>query len=155
MGIMSKDDFRQQDTYQIAKANFRLTSYKLEYMAKFFNLKNQKFVKREFTGHSLWRECMKGNPEAWREMREYNPQDVLATEELMEVLLPHDKSINYNTYYEDNENRCSCGSFVLRKNGFRHRNGGKFQRFQCDSCGKPHIGKHNLLSTLKRSDMLK
>lgn len=146
-------EFEKQDTRKMAR-KFHLTSYRLEYMAKYFGLKNQKLTKRQFVGHELWRECAKRNPKAWAEMRKYNPQDILTTEELFEVLLPHDKKVNYSVFDPNNE-RCSCGSFVLVKWGVRPTKAGIYQRYVCKTCGKYHYGKTNLLSKTKKRDLLK
>lgn len=154
-GRLIPSGFRHHDTRLMAKSKYGFTSYKLEYMAKALGLKNQKLVDRKFHGHDLWRECLKGNVDAWQEMRIYNPIDILATEELYEILLVNDSTINFNTYYDDNENRCSCGSFVVIKRGYRYTNGGKFQSYHCQDCGKRFQSKHNLLSKLKKADMLK
>lgn len=148
-------DYRKQDTMVMAKANFGFTSFKLEYMAKVAELKNQKMTQREFVGHDLWRECANGNKRAWKEMRKYNPQDVLATEELYELILPWDNKINFNTYHKMHDNICGCGSTDFTKYGYRHKNGGKYQRYICVGCGKAHVGKHNELSDKKRDRMLK
>lgn len=148
-------DYRQQDTMVMAKKVFGFTSFKLEYMSKVLGLDIQKMVKREFAGHELWAECLKGNKKAWAEMRKYNPIDLLATEELYEKILAWDNSINFNTYHKMYDNVCGCGSMDFTKYGFRHKNGGKYQRYICVGCGKAHVGKHNELSDKKRDRMLK
>lgn len=51
-----------------------------------FCKKYKKLKHKKFPGHELWKECLKGNKEAWNEMRKYNIHDVLATEELYNVL---------------------------------------------------------------------
>lgn len=148
-------DYRQQDTMQMAKKVFGFTSFKLEYMSKALELKNQKLVKREFAGHDLWSECEKRNPKAWAEMRKYNPIDVLATEELYEKLLAWDNSINFNVYHKMHDNICGCGSTEFTKNGTRYEKTGRFQRFICVGCGKPHKEPYNQLSLKKRQVMLR
>lgn len=153
--LKTYSDFRHQDTKIIAKKALNLPSYSLAYMSEFFKLKYQKLTHKKFEGFTLWKECLKGNLKAWREMEVYNKHDVLATEELWKRLIKWDTSINFNVFYDDNENRCSCGSFVLVKWGYRFKNGGKYQRYSCTECGKPHIGKTNLLSEIKKKDMLK
>lgn len=147
--------YRQHDTKRMAQSKYGFSSFKLEYMCKALGLETQKMVKRKFSGHDLWRECLSGNKQAWAEMKKYNIIDLKATEELYEVLLTNDSHINFNVYYGDNENRCSCGSFVIKKNGFRYTNSGKFQAYCCLGCGKRWQGKTNLLSKIKRKDMLK
>lgn len=147
--------YRQQDTKQMAKKAFGFTSFKLEYMAKALNLKNQKLVQREFEGHRLWSECLKSNPRAWKEMRKYNPIDLLATEELYEKILAWDSGLNPNVYHKMHDNICVCGSNNFVENGFRYTNSGKFQRYKCKNCGKEWQSKHNEMSQKKRSGMLK
>lgn len=147
--------YRQQDTRQMAKKAFGFTSFKLEYMAKALNLKNQKLVKRQFAGHELWSECLKGNKKAWAEMRKYNPIDILATEELYERILAWDSGLNPNVFHKMHDTVCVCGSHDFKMNGFRFTNTGKFQRYACNDCGKEWQSKHNELSLKKRNNMLK
>ncbi len=148
-------DYRTQDTFKMAK-KFGFTSRSLEYMGKASGLENQKMVKREFVGVELWRECIEhNNKRAWAEMKKYNPQDVLATEELYEMLLPWCNKINFNVYHKMHDNVCGCGSEEFTKDGWRHTNAGKYQRFRCVKCGKSHKQKHNELSEKKRDRMLR
>jgi hypothetical protein len=154
-GYSVPQGYRQHDTMRMAKSKYGFTSFRLEYMANALGLKNKKMVQRKFAGHELWKECLKGNKDAWKEMRKYNPQDVITTEELYEILLTNDNTINFNVYDDNNENKCSCGSFVVRKNGHRFSNAGKYQSFSCGGCGKRWQGKTNLLTKIKRRDMLK
>lgn len=147
--------YKQQDVEKMMRP-FGFTYKSMEYVGEVLNLKHQKLVKRQFEGIDLWIECAeKNNPKAWAEMRKYNPQDILATEELYEIFLPYDKKINFNVYYEDNENRCSCGSFVVKKDGLDYQKTGVFQRYRCCNCKKPWIDKTNILSAIKKRDMLK
>lgn len=146
-------DYRHQDTKIIAKRMFKLPSYSLKSMCEYFNLKYKKTEHKKFPGINLWKECMAGNPEAWEEMREYNKFDVLATEELWMRLVKWDDQVTYHSMTEDAMPKCDCGSLDLRKNGYRFKNGGKFQRYACFECGKPVIAKENLLSKIKKSEM--
>ena len=79
----------------------------------------------------------------WEEMEEYNKYDVLSLEELYDILLPWDDSINFSMYFEDNA--CSCGHSKFTENGFYYTNASKFQKYQCDNCGAEYRGKKNLL----------
>ena len=148
-------DFRQQDTKKIAKKNFDLPSYSLAYMGEYFQLKNRKTTHTKFSGFSLWREIvLNKNQEAFAEMEVYNKQDVLTTEELWKRLVKWDDKVSYSVYSEDAMPKCDCGCLDLRKNGFRWKNKGKYQRYSCFDCGKPVIGKDNLLTKLKKSEIL-
>lgn len=149
-------DFRQQDTMKMARAKFGFSSHSLAYMSKVLGLENQKLVKREFEGLDLWIECLeRNNPKAWAEMKKYNPQDVITTEELYERLLAWDNSINFNVYHKMHGNVCGCGSTDFAKNGYRLTNAGKYQRYSCVQCGKSHVDRTNELSLKKRKAMLK
>lgn len=91
-GLGVPSPFKKIDTYVLAKRHFSLTSNKLEYMSKKFNVKYKKQDHEEFSGFKLWDECMKGNLKAWKCMEKYNNFDVLATEELFLKLAEFDKT---------------------------------------------------------------
>lgn len=141
-GMKPPSSFRQIDTKIIAKRHFAFTSNKLEYMTDKLCTKYKKLKHGKFPGFSMWAECMKGNIEAWEEMEEYNKYDVLSLEELYEILLPWDDSINFTMYFEDDV--CSCGNTEFKKNGFYYTNASKFQKYKCKNCGTEFRGKKNL-----------
>jgi hypothetical protein len=84
--------YKKIDTYSLAKKHFSLTSNKLEYMSKKFNVTYKKQDHAEFSGFKLWDECLKGNLKAWKSMEKYNNFDVLATEELFLKLAQFDRT---------------------------------------------------------------
>ena len=145
--------FRKYDTKKMAKRFFSHTSNKLQFLSDVHCTKHKKLKHAKFPGFSLWLECMKGNPEAFKELKEYNDADILATEELFTKLLPWDTSINFNTYTDDDESVCTCGSTSFKKSGFYHTNASKFQKYKCTKCGAEYRDKTNLLSTHKRKNM--
>lgn len=146
--------YRHQDTVIMAKMNFAMTSNKLEYLSGKL-CKIQKLKHKRFPGHELWTECLNGNPDAWDDMEKYNKQDVLATEELYELFLPWDQSINFDVFHKNHDHVCSCGSTSFQKFGFRFTNAGKHQRWKCNDCGKDTVDKENLLSKEKRKSLRK
>lgn len=150
-GLGKPSSFRHIDLLQIAKKHFAFTSNKLEFTTDLLCLETRKEKSRKFVGFELWRECLKNNPEAWEEMEKYNRQDVLATEALYYKLLPWDESIDFSVYFDDNETHCKCGSVRIQCRGFEYTNQGKFQRYQCTSCGAWFKGSKNLLSTEKKN----
>lgn len=143
------------DTLQIAKKFFSFDSNKLEHLAKILGLKYQKLKHEKYSGNSLWVACLNKDKAAWKEMEHYNRYDVLVLEECYKKLIPWDNSINFNVYNENSENKCSCGSFVVKKNGFRYTSAGKYAAYKCGSCGKQWQSRLNLLTTLKKRDMFK
>lgn len=155
-GFKPTSSFRHIDTHQIAKARFGFTSNKLEYMTDKLCTKYKKLDHNKFSGFKLWSECLKGNIEAFEEMRIYNCYDILSLEELYIKLRPWDKlTPNVNVFHESEETFCSCGSVDFHKNGFAYTNTGKFQRYTCNKCGAEIKGKENLLSKEKRKSLRK
>lgn len=147
--------YKHEDTKLMAKRHFAFPSYKLEYMTDKLCKKYKKLKHKEFAGHEMWTECLKGNLDAWNAMEEYNKYDVLALEELYEVLVPWQgiAGVNFNLYHEDEENTCKCGSKKFSKNGFYYTSVGKYQRFKCTGCGAESRNRKNLFSQEKKDSL--
>lgn len=152
-GLKPPSTFKQIDTLQLAKKYFGFTSNKLEYMADKICSKYKKLKHDKFSGFELWKACLAGNKEAWKEMEKYNKHDVLSLEELYTKMAPWDNSINLNVYNDLESSSCSCGSPRFIKNGYAYTSTGKYQRYTC-ACGKEAKRKENLLSKDKRKSLL-
>lgn len=152
-GMKPPSKYRHIDTLKIAKKNFAFTSNKLEYMTDKLCTKHKKMTKRKYAGFDLWKECLKGNIDAWKEMETYNKLDVLSLEELYYKLIPWDSSINFDVYHDAFHNVCKCGSTESKRNGFAYTNNGKYQRFKCVKCGSETRSKKNLLLKEKRETL--
>jgi DNA polymerase elongation subunit (family B) len=145
-------DYRTIDTLKIAKKHFDFTSNKLEYLAKFLGCKQRKTKSKVFPGVELWKECLKRNKEAFKEMQAYNMQDVLTLQDVYDKLKAWDTSINFSVF-NDGEHVCSCGETKLIKKGLTATNSGVFQRYKCSKCGKPYKSKVNQLSKEQKQKM--
>jgi len=154
-GMKPPSSFRQIDTMRVAKSKFKFTSNKLEYMSKNLCEEHVKLTERKFNGFDLWKACLNKNQEAFKELEAYNIEDVLATEELLKILMPWDKSINFNVYHDEHTNSCTCGSTKFKKKGFVYSNLAKYERFICTKCGKEHVSRENLLTKEKRKSLRK
>ncbi|WP_175726996.1 ribonuclease H-like domain-containing protein [Burkholderia ambifaria] len=88
LGMPPPSPFRVVDTMLEARKHFGFTSNKLEWLTDKLCKTHKKKKHAKFPGFELWRECLKGNPEAWDEMRSYNTDDVLSLEELYLVMRP-------------------------------------------------------------------
>lgn len=154
-GMKPPSSFKHIDTKLIAKRHFAFTSNKLEYLTDKLCTKYKKLAHKKFPGFELWKECLAGNDEAWKEMEKYNKHDVLSLEELYSKLAPWDNTINFNLYRDGEENVCSCGSKNFVKNGFYYTNVGKFQRYLCNDCGSETHSTANLLSKSKKASLTK
>jgi len=149
-GFPKPSSFRQIDTLLIAKSQFGFTSNKLAYMTDNLCTKYKKLEHGKFAGHLLWAECMKGNPEAWREMREYNIADVLSLEELYDILSSWDSTLpNFDVYVDE-----VLDMSEWEKDGFHYTNLGKFQRYRNKVTGVQRRSRVNLLSKEKRASLL-
>lgn len=152
-GMKPPSSYKHIDTKQIASRHFGFTSNKLEYLTDKLCKKYKKSKHKKFSGFELWRQCLAGNLDAWKEMEKYNKYDVLSLEELYSKLAPWDNSINFNLYRDGTENSCSCGSKTYLKNGFYYTSVGKYQRYVCKDCGAEIHDPQNLLSKEKKKSL--
>ena len=152
-GMQPPSSYKHIDTKIIAKKHFAFTSNKLEYMTDKLCVKYKKLKHTLFPGFEMWKECLAGNQEAWKEMERYNKQDVLALEELYTKLIPWDSSINFNVYHDGTQNFCKCGSSTFIKNGFYYTNVSKFQKYRCKECGAETRDRANMFSKEKKQSL--
>lgn len=154
-GMKPPSPYEQIDTKQIASKEFEMTSNSLEYLGEQLNKKHRKKTKRKFSGFSLWKACMEGNQEAFKDMEQYNKMDVLSLEELYDTLIPWTQSKpDFNAYSDKLEIFCNCGSSNIHFRGTHTNKTGKFKKFQCQDCGDwSHAkgAKNNLLPKEKRA----
>lgn len=134
-GLPAPAPVRVIDTLRIAKREFAFPSNSLAYLAEVFGCA-PKGDHGKFAGFELWSECMKGNEEAWEEMRKYNIQDVETLEEVYLAIRPYARNHpNLAVLAESDKILCpKCGSDHIQFRGYMTTNVGKYQRFQCQSC---------------------
>lgn len=152
-GMQPPSSYKHIDTLVIAKNKFALTSNKLEFMTGQLCTKYKKLKSKKFQGFTLWKECLANNLEAWNEMEKYNKYDVLSLEELAQILIPWDASVNFNLYTENSTHVCTCGSEDFKKNGFSYTSVGRFQRWACTDCGKEVRDRTNLFNKEKKKSI--
>lgn len=152
-GLGEPSPYKIIDTLNIAKANFALTSNKLDYITKFLEGEG----KMDTGGLQLWIDFLNGCPVAQQTMLEYNIQDVSELEYVYLGIRSWDKrSPNMALYYEDTEERCNkCGSDDLRplENKYSFTNLSQFEVKQCGCCGGYVRGRVNQLSKDKRQSL--
>lgn len=149
-GFPKPSSYRQIDTLEIAKQQFGLTSNKLEFLTDKLCSNTKKSKHQKYPGHTLWSECLKGNQEAWREMRAYNTDDVLSLEELYNLLSSWDSKLpNFDVYVDD-----VLDMSLWEKDGFVYTNSGKYQRYRNKQTGQQRRSRVNLLSKEKRESLL-
>jgi DNA-directed RNA polymerase subunit RPC12/RpoP len=156
LGMPPPSPFKMVDTMVEAKKVAAFTSNKLAWLSRVLS-EERKSDHGKFPGFLLWSECLKGNPEAWAEMREYNPQDVIATEEVYLKLRPWIEGHPNLAAYDDNEDmRCpNCSSEHVVRKGFRFTQTGKYARYKCGDCGAWSRGGYTENTLAKRKSLLR
>jgi DNA polymerase elongation subunit (family B) len=137
-GMKPPSPYKHLDTYLIVKSVAKFTSNKLEYLTDKLCTKYKKLTHGKFPGMSLWKECLKGNTDAWDEMKKYNIHDVLSTEELYNIVkawAPKNTPKPYNPTQAVLQCR-TCGvTGKLQKRGVMWKSKTQVQRLQCTACG--------------------
>lgn len=154
-GLQPSRPVRIIDTLEIAKREFGFTSNKLEYMTDKLCKKYKKLKHGKFPGFELWAECIKGNQEAWAEMKEYNIHDVLSLEELYDIIKPYSsKHPNVALMFETNKPACRiCGGTNLQQDGHWHTSLSKYELYRCTDCGAYSRGRKTNTTKEQRNNV--
>lgn len=132
-GLTPPATFHIIDTLKMAR-EFRFERNKLDYIARLSKIGK----KLEHHGNGLWIDCLRGDKEAWKLMREYNLNDVILLEEIYLMMRPWFKGHpNLALYYNDGKTRCTrCGSSSLSDLGKDvGLNAQVYPGYRCDNCG--------------------
>ena len=151
-GLQPPTPFHQVDLYQVAKKQFRFPSNKLDYILGHLGL-NQKIKHK---GMDLWLECMRGEEQAWDQMKEYNIQDVKVLEALYMKMLPwiHNHP-NMGLWIDTDNPVCTnCGSPHLVKKGTEKTKTQMYQRYKCRDCGTNLRGRFTVVPKDNRERIL-
>jgi predicted RNA-binding Zn-ribbon protein involved in translation (DUF1610 family) len=132
LGLAPPSPYAQIDLIKTARSQFKFTSNKLEHILDELGMSG----KLSNRGFKLWVDCMYGDDDAWREMEEYNVQDVAGMEPLYQKLLPWIKNHpNIALFKSGYEKVCpKCGSEQIEKRGFQRTKVAVYQRYQCKEC---------------------
>lgn len=129
-GLPPPSPYKSIDLLKTVKKNFRFTSNKLDYITGKLGLGN----KIKHRGYQLWLDCMNGKKAAFKEMSEYNVQDVVLLEKLFYRLTPWIGGLN--RAMESGKHVCPrCGGNHLQHRGTRKTLLGTYERLQCTDCG--------------------
>jgi len=125
---------RSVDTLKVVKANFKLTSNRLNDIGIFLKVGK----KVDTGGFDLWRQIsLHQSIEHYDKMVEYNKQDVWLLEDVYNKLKPWIKNhpnlfINFNS--GETMTCTNCGSENVRKNGSYQTNLQIYQKYVCKDC---------------------
>lgn len=132
-GLTSPSPYVQIDLYPVVKKNFKLISYKLEYVCTEFNIGK----KVDHRGFDMWIECMEKNEKAFKEMEEYNKGDVELLDGLYTLVRPWIANHpNVALYMDKDKHVCPvCGSTHLHSRGTKKTKVLEYRSFHCLDCG--------------------
>ncbi len=130
-GLKPHAPVRSIDLLKVVKKNFRFPSNKLEYVSQALGIGQ----KLSHEGFPLWVKCMNGEQAAWKKMEDYNMQDVILTEKLLDALKGYIKNFPNRSVINDELVCPECGSHHITRRGFYPTLAGLYQRFQCQDCG--------------------
>lgn len=132
-GMLPPSPTKDLDLMRVVKSQFRFPSNKLDYVAQKLGVG----AKVKHSGFELWIDCMAGKDKAWKEMKEYQIQDVNLLVDLYEKLRPWITNHPNVPLHNLKEGGCTaCGSINLQRRGYQKTNTAVFQRIQCQDCGK-------------------
>lgn len=121
------------DTCLVARKQFNFSSNRLDALATYFNLSNNKLD----TDFTLWRDCLKGNKDALQYMLEYNKMDVKVLEEVYLKLRPWIKNHPNISNIISSRPCCPfCGHehLTLLPNKYYYTNVNKYSLYRCNKC---------------------
>lgn len=129
-GMPPPSPFKVIDTLSEVKRISKNTRNNLDFLLKSWGLGS----KLQNEGWPMWKKCMSGDEQAWKEMEAYNEVDVMGLERAFTHLKPWIKSFNLDTYSE--KTVCpKCGSHRLVRKGFQYNSTTKYARIKCNDCG--------------------
>lgn len=141
LGLAPPTKYKNIDLLRVVKTMFKFPSNKLDYVAGVLLGEH----KIDTGGFTLWSRCLAGEEAAWREMEDYNIEDVILTEKLYYKLqgwIPAHP--NRALWVEDqDEPMCpNCGSTHLHLKGVeRPARVNAYQRYKCQDCGANSRGR--------------
>lgn len=136
-GLNAPSDYKTIDTLKSAKKYFRFNNNSLNELGQYLG----EGKKAPTGGFETWTKCMAGDMAAWRQMMDYNIQDIELLERVYLRLRPFiGNHPNLNTIappkLKPSEFACQvCQSVKTMKRGFSVTKVGRYQRWQCTDCG--------------------
>lgn len=125
--------FASVDTMADTKRVARYDSNRLDDVAKQYGFGG----KAETGGIELWWACLQGDKKAQNKMVKYCERDVILTEKRYLRELPYYKTHPSLSLIRGHMEACPrCGGYKLQSRGYSYTTSNKYQRFQCQTCGR-------------------
>lgn len=122
------------DTKRIAKRYFKFNSNSLDDLGNLLGVGR----KKQTGGFDLWLRCMAMEKKAFKQMADYNIQDVLLLERVYLKLRPWmEQHPNLTLLSSDSQlpGGCpKCGHDKLHSKGFKYNKTGKYRQYICTNC---------------------
>ncbi len=155
-GLTPPSPYKIVDTRNVARFEFNFPSNSLEYLSTVLGV-TVKGTHKNFPGFELWKECLAGNPEAWKELEVYNKQDVEVLEEVYLKMRPYITRHPNIAIHLEEETKClcpKCGSDHIQYRGFTFTNSYKYRKYRCNDCGGWGRSRYNELNPSVRTNLL-
>jgi uncharacterized protein YprB with RNaseH-like and TPR domain len=122
------------DTWRVARNNLQLHSNRLGSLAEFLGVEHEKSPIR----FDQWLKAAFGDRAALREVKEHCRLDVIVLEEVFIKLRPwiREEPVRHLFVSTPDMACTSCGSERLQRRGFHISRTRRYQRYQCQDCGK-------------------
>ena len=157
-GLPLPSPYKEIDTCRAARREFGFESNSLEFLCNVLKVDHRKSDHPEFPGYKLWDECINGNREAWKAMKEYNIEDIKTTEDVYIAMRPYmTQHPNVGVFTDNDDPTCpKCGSTDVNHNKTKwaYTNIGKYKRYRCNSCGGWARGRSIIGSPSSREHIL-
>lgn len=137
-GIYLDTATKHIDLYEVAKKKLRLSSNRLDSVAKFFGLETKMKV-----SPLLWADCWAGKYESLEAMAEYCRQDCKVLSQVYEKMLGLGVNLPHVGAHSGKDAKTSCGACggeTLIGNGYRVTSKKKYRRLRCTTCGRAQKG---------------
>ena len=125
-------DIKLMDTCEVAWKNFKLHSNRLAAWLEYLGCKHEKRAMRT----DDWLHAAHGCPKAMKAVKDRAKYDVLGLEEVFDAMRPWMKNEPNRNLILDSNGCVSCGSHSLQNRGFQIARTKKYQRLQCQECGR-------------------
>jgi hypothetical protein len=121
-GYRPPSPFRQIDLMKVVKRRFKFQSNKLQHVSTQLGLEG----KVHHDGFDLWIRCMAGDPKAWATMKKYDK---------LLPWIPNHPNVALFTGDPAALSCTRCGSTEYQRRGIQIATTGRYQRYQCSTCG--------------------
>lgn len=125
-----------EDTLKMVRKHFKFTSNRLDYLSRtLVGGGKDRMTFRDWVDIVDYKSA-----KALKKMIKYCKKDVELLDQLFTKIKPYvDLKVNRSIIKNNHREGCpNCGSTELRKRGFALTRAGKYQRYQCKSCGYVH-----------------